>query len=863
MRDSSPGAGIGRLALKIFLIVLVAVALVAAAVAAVRLALVPDPDRPAVDAVSRGWAAFTAEQRDRYARLGLAGRVLAREESLRTVLRGRGGANGEAAGGEAALVDLLLQRRDELGYDFALILDAQGRVVAATDRPDLVGRNLSGQPLVDRGLEEGSSSGVWNLGEGRLAHAAVEWVAPEFDLLGYVLVALELDEVLALEIQRTTGAGAAFLLPGGPETGGPRAVSSSFDAVAAEGLARELAGEDGRLAEVLASGDTREGVELELGGTLFEALLAPLRDAAGTPVGALVIAAPVVADTMDPTLPWLGVGVAAALLLGLFLSLLLARGTLAPVRRLAVLVDEAPHQGYARRPEPRKAGHLAPVAASLRRLFRDLQEERTLSAAAQQAGSVEGAAVGGEAAMQKVVLVGVDLRRYARLGSDADDARDAGERLARELARSRSLVASRGGRVTMGAGHRLLASFEGDDAAWRAVTAAAALLTSLGERESAFDEGDPPAVAVAPGRVASGSTVSGEAFLVGPAVQLVESLLREAAPGDLVLPRPIHAEVADRLAEEGVEAREQSALLSPQPLFVLSAPAAGRLVEGDEPLSQTLPGIGDDSVLEGGTPGLATPGLAAPGDVLEERFEVISVQAGSPQGELLLARDRELGEEVALRRLPSSAITRPEAASLDGALGGVRRFTHPGVARFLDFLDVPGGMLVSREWVPGAPLQGVRDLPLPASLGLGRQLAAALAAVHDAGLVHGRLKPENLVLVPGVGVRLTDLGIGMLCGPHPSRAAGGRFLAPEQQGGRLGDARADVWAYGALLARLTSGRWWTGEGGELVPTDGEEGEGRPLPEGLEALLRRCLEPEPTARYADGGEVLDVLADVSS
>ena len=838
MAESSPAARTGRLALAIFAVAVLAVAVVAAAVAAVRLAAGPEPDRPAVDAVSRGWAAFASAQGDRYARLGLAGRVLAREESLRAVLRGTtAAADSEGAG---ALTDLLLQRRDELGYDFALVLDAEGVVVASSDRPDLVGSDLSRQALVARGLEEGAAEGVWPRGDGRLAHAAVEWVAPEFELLGYVVVGLNLDEVLALQVQRTSGAGAALLAVDGEL----HSVGSSFGALEAESLASQLTGPDGRLAAVLASGDTREGVELDLGGTTYEALLAPLRDAKGAPVGAVVIAAPVAAAAADDTWLWLAAGAArrpaprlrrrpAAGALGAGAGGAADRaGRRGAPRGVRAAAGGGPRRSPGaprRRPRPavpRPAGGAHPGRRRGRRRRRD------------------GAAAGGgdrEAAEHKVALLGLDLRRYARLGSGAAEARATADRLGREEARVGALVAAGGGRLAAAAGHRLLATFEGETAAWDAVAAGAAALAALAERESSFDEGDPPAVAVATGRVATGRT-AGAGFVVGPAVQLVESLLREAAPGDLVMPRAVHGAVAERLAQAGTVAEEQRGLLSPQPLFVLHEAAARRLAASAAPAA-----AGD-----GG-------GTTVAGSVLEDRFEVLAARGGSEAGELLLARDRELGREVALKRVPTAALRHPEAAAVDGPLAAVRRLVHPGVAEMFDFVDAPGGVLLAREWVSGAPLQTVQELPLPAALGLARQLAAALAAVHDAGLVHGRIKPENLVLVPGLGARLTGLGVGLLAGPGPSAAAGDHLLAPEQLGGYLGDARADVYAFGALVARLATGRWWSGDGAAEASLGAAEGA---LPASLDALLRRCLAAEASVRPADGGEVLEALGSVS-
>jgi|GEM_PF-1687555 len=881
MAESTPGAGSARLALKIFLVALVAAAIVAATWAFVHWKLAAEPERPAAAAVSRAWGAFSAAQEDRYDRLGLAARVLAMEGSLRAVLQdgapqvgtgpqGATGAGGTrqdgAADAGAALADLLAQRRDQLGYDFAYVLDGNGGVVATTEGPEMVGTDLSGRGLVARGLEDGAARGAWLRRDGRLAHAAVEWVAPDFELLGYVVVGLDLDDVLALQLQRTTGAGVAFLAPVAGSSPGEvaersRAVGASFDAGVAESLGAELS-----TGGIRALGEPETGREVKVGGPggeVYEALMAPLRDASGDALGAVVLAAPVDAGGEATDLPWIAAALAAAVVVALLLAFLLASSTLSPVERLAGMVRAAPQESFARRPEPARAGHLAPLAAALRRLFRDLQEERTLSATAAATAAAEGGGLdeAGEPGIDKPTLVGIDLRRYARLDTEAGGVRDTADRLRRDETRVRSLVAAHSGRLAGAAGHRLLAAFDGDDAAWRGVTAGASILAALAEKESAFDEGDPPAVAVASGRAAHGTGAAGRPFLVGPAVQLVESLLREASPGELVMARPVHRAVGERLHEAGVAAGEMAGILSPQPLFVLGREAAAELVASS--------GVGAGS---------AAP---VPGEILEGRYEILGDRGGSGAGTLFLARDREMDRDLALKRIVVDDVAAAGSGGNDnraGVLSAVRRFSHPNVAEVYGLRDVSGdapgfapedlapavgsAMLMTREWVAGAPLVVGRDLPLPAALGLARQLAAALAAIHGAGLVHGRLKPENVILVPGVGARLTDLGVGTLAGSSLSASAGDRLRAPEQSLDRLGDARSDVYAFGALLARLASGRWWTGEG--AVAADGpEEQGGAGLPEDLVALLRRCLAPTPDARPADGDEVTVALSRVTA
>lgn len=880
MGRRSPGAGAVALSLKIFLVAVVAVIVVLVAVVGSRLLTGGGDDRPAVDVVDRGRATFVAGQRERYARLGTLAALLGREPTLQQVLRGDPlsgdiGPGPDGGDGREALADLLYQRREDLGFDFALVLDADGRVLATNEEADLVdlaGRDVSRRPLVARGLEEGAARGVWQRGDGRLAHAAIEWVTPEFDLLGYVVVGFDLNEVLALEIQRTSGAGVAFLSDRRTGNGGGapglHSTASTFDATSAERLAQRLLAPSGDLATVFAGDDTHQGVEVDLGdaggfgagGGVFEALLAPLRDAGGSLVGAVLIAAPVAAGAGDPTVLWTAVGAVAALVLALLMAALVGRSTLAPVRRLTGLVQAAPREGFARRPEPRRAGPLAPLAAALGRLFRDLQEERALSAAA-SAAATQGAEDGddsgsGEAARERVAVLAVDLKRYAGPAMADEEPRQVAARWEREVGRVRHLVRGLGGRLVSAAGHRVYATFgeggSGDDGAhdttWRAVVAGGAVLSALARGESAFDEGDPPAVAVVSGRLTHGTAAGGRPVLVGTALQLAESLLREAAAGDLVLPRGVYREVEARLASSGVEVGEQSGLLSPQPLFVVRPSAASRL-------AAAAPGGG------GAVGGGAAVGdtMGEPGDVLEERFEVVERLGSSPAGDLLRVLDRELDQPVALKRLLPAALRSDDAVGLESPLGAVRRFSHPAVAELYEFGTLhgdgayAGGVFLARAWVPGVPLGRVGEMAPAAGLAVGRRLAAILAEVHGVGLHHGRVTPGNLILVPGQGLWLTDLGVALLVGSASGWPAGERLRAPEQEDGAAGDARSDVFAAGALMARLVSRRWWTGPGAEP---------GGDLPPGLDAVLRRSLQPDPDARYPHAGALLEAMDGVS-
>jgi hypothetical protein len=517
------------------------------------------------------------------------------------------------------------------------------------------------------------------------------------------------------------------------------------------------------------------------------------------------------------------VAAGAALVLALGLSLLVGRRAGEPARRLTEAVDAASGEGFARRLEPGRYRVLAPLAASLDRLFRRLGEERALTAAAAASRRrAESPVAAEEEEALDLALVAVDLRRFARLA----DPREAGARLERDRARIAAAVEARGGRLVAAAGHRVLAAFDGDGAAWRAVTAGAAAVVAAGERESAFDEGEAPAAAVARGK---GAVAAGT--LVGPVVQLAESLLREAAPGDLTLARGVHGEVAGALSEQGLEASSQRGVLSPQPVFVLRGDALAAMAGG------------------GATAGRGAAGTRpVPGSLFADRFEVLAREGSHGGVELLRAQDRELGLEVGLKWLPAGE----GSSGGDALLESVRRLGHPHLARTFDVGASDGGRYLVREWVEGVAASRLGELPRPAALAFGRQLAGALAAVHREGLFHGRIKPENVFLEADGRVRVTDLGAGMVAGTAPSATAGDHLLAPEQEAGARGDARSDVYAMGALLHRLALAAW-PGE-----PVAEEEGTAE-----LAGVLARATAADPAARWADGGELLRALEGVTA
>lgn len=294
-----------------------------------------------------------------------------------------------------------------------------------------------------------------------------------------------------------------------------------------------------------------------------------------------------------------------------------------------------------------------------------------------------------------------------------------------------------------------------------------------------------------------------------------------------------------------------------------------------------------DTLAEGETGSSAEPGAGG-----AARFPINALLAGRYRlrrflgqgglGQVFAAEDLELGVPVALKVLrPELSADRRFVALLRREVQLARRVTHPNVCRIYDLILTPAETgdqdgapsleLVSMEMLPGGSLRDLlRDAgPLPPArvLGLGRQVAAALAAAHDAGIVHGDLKPSNVLLGapdgggPGVRAVVSDFGMarsldraGGAAEPAP-RGGTAAYMAPEQARGEAAGPASDVYALGLVLAEAITGeRDGDGPGAAVAALDGDGAE-RDL---LRRVLVRCLAPDLGDRFPDGGAVAAAL-----
>jgi len=197
------------------------------------------------------------------------------------------------------------------------------------------------------------------------------------------------------------------------------------------------------------------------------------------------------------------------------------------------------------------------------------------------------------------------------------------------------------------------------------------------------------------------------------------------------------------------------------------------------------------------------------------RYALLQRLGGGGMGEVFLARDLSTGTECALKRLHQGA-GREMAAILESEFRELTRARHPAVVSVFELGFAPDGRpFFTMEYVPGLPADRAIASGDRQALGFAAvQLAHGIEALHDLGIVHGDLKPSNVLVVPGPepdsvpsAVRLVDFGLAHLEG---EAAAGGRgapgYAAPEVVRGAKPNAASDLYGLGATLFVLASGR---------------------------------------------------------
>jgi Tol biopolymer transport system component len=270
-------------------------------------------------------------------------------------------------------------------------------------------------------------------------------------------------------------------------------------------------------------------------------------------------------------------------------------------------------------------------------------------------------------------------------------------------------------------------------------------------------------------------------------------------------------------------------------------------------------------------------------------FRIDAKLGSGGMGEVYLATDTRLGRRVAVKILAPDFSDDPSRRQrFEREARAVSSLAHPHICALYDVGQVERIAYLVMELVEGETLTGrIRKgaLTLPDALRFAVQIADALAAAHRAGVVHRDLKPGN-VMVTRSGVKLLDFGLAKLRRPERDASASQtalpteaepltqkgtllgtyHYMAPEQLEGEDADSRADVFAFGAVLYEMVTGkRAFTGSSpasliGAILHTDPPPlSERQPLaPAALERVARKCLAKDREARWQSAQDLRDEL-----
>ena len=269
-------------------------------------------------------------------------------------------------------------------------------------------------------------------------------------------------------------------------------------------------------------------------------------------------------------------------------------------------------------------------------------------------------------------------------------------------------------------------------------------------------------------------------------------------------------------------------------------------------------------------------------------YDVTALIGEGGMGQVWQATDTQLGRQVALKILPDAFADDPDRlARFQREAQVLASLNHPGIAAIYGIEKSEETQALVLELVEGPTLADrIAKGPIPAdeALPIAKQIAEALEAAHEAGVIHRDLKPANIKVKDDGTVKVLDFGLakqmpaealseastetlasmtraGTLLGTLP-------YMAPEQLRGQPADPRTDIWALGVVLYEMVAGER-PFKGGTSVELGSAILQGPPtscptrIPRNVAAVIQRCLSKDPQQRFERTGEVRAAIADVQA
>src|SRR5262245_11071413 len=259
-------------------------------------------------------------------------------------------------------------------------------------------------------------------------------------------------------------------------------------------------------------------------------------------------------------------------------------------------------------------------------------------------------------------------------------------------------------------------------------------------------------------------------------------------------------------------------------------------------------------------------------------YEITGLIGVGGMGEVYRATDTKLGRNVAIKPLPSElANDADRLARFEREAKLLAALNHAHIAAIYGLHEHEGTQFLAMELVEGATLDRIlRDASMPVedALRLALQIAGALEAAHEKGVVHRDLKPANVMVTNDGAVKVLDFGLAKAFSGDPGATMPAHspalslamtkqgfilgtagYMSPEQASGQASDQRTDIWAFGVVLYEMLTGApLFSGESVPHILADvlRTEPDWKRLPKRLhprlKLLLERCLTKNARNRY---------------
>jgi Tol biopolymer transport system component/predicted Ser/Thr protein kinase len=274
-------------------------------------------------------------------------------------------------------------------------------------------------------------------------------------------------------------------------------------------------------------------------------------------------------------------------------------------------------------------------------------------------------------------------------------------------------------------------------------------------------------------------------------------------------------------------------------------------------------------------------------------YEIIALLGTGGMGEVYLARDSRLGRRVAIKLLPASFTKDEERVRrFEQEARAASALNHPNILTIFDIERADGFHFIATEYIEGMTLRehvAAAKLSLSEALDVAIQVASALSAAHQAGIVHRDVKPENIMLRPDGYVKVLDFGLAKLT-EREAKSSGAesqafravktetgvvmgttQYMSPEQAKGQHVDQRSDVFSFGTVFYEMLTGEQAFRRDSDVDTLHAlihEEPVGlsklyKIAPADVERVVRRSLEKEADRRYQNGAELVTALKQAAS